>query len=130
MKKPAFFSGFLMMIVGAALALAAMYGLPHCGGETPMRCIWMLRAVGGLGMVIAVLGVAMQFAAREIAMGLQIANALNGILVVSLATFLIGACPNPLMRCHTITEPVLVVWGAAIALVALADFWRLSKKHD
>ena len=72
----------------------------------------------------------MQFAARGVAMGLQIANVLNGLLVVALSTFLIGACPNPLMRCHTVTEPILVVCGAVLALIALVDFWRLSKKQD
>lgn len=130
MKKPAFFSGLLMLVVGALLALAAMFWLPHCGGEKPMRCIWMLHAVCGVGLVVAISGVLMQFAARGVAMGLQIANVLNGLLVVALSTFLIGACPNPLMGCHTVTEPILVVCGAVLALIALVDFWRLSKKQD
>ena len=130
MKKPALLSGLVMLVIGALLALAAMFWLPHCGGEKPMRCVWMLAAVSGSGLLIAVTGVVMQFASRQIAMGLQIANVLNGLLVVALSTFLIGACPNPLMRCHTVTEPILVVWGAAIALIALVDFWRLSKKLD
>ena len=71
MKKPAFFSGLLMLVVGALLALAAMFWLPHCGGEKPMRCIWMLHAVCGVGLVVAISGVLMQFAARGVAMGLS-----------------------------------------------------------
>lgn len=130
MKKPAFASGFVMLVIGALLALAAMFWLPHCGGEKTMRCVWMLASVSGVGMLIAVTGVVMQFASRQIAMGLQAANVLNGLLVLALSTFLIGACPNPLMRCHTVTEPILVVWGAAIAVIALVDLWRLSKKQD
>lgn len=127
--KPGFLSGFLMMVLGGALAVAAAFFLPHCGGDKPMRCVWMLHAVCGAGFSVALLGVAMQFVGRGIAMGLQIANAVNGLLILALSTVLIGACPNPMMKCHTISEPILVVWSLIIVVAALLDLWRLSRQH-
>lgn len=127
--KPGFLSGFLMTVLGGALAVAAAFFLPHCGGDKPMRCVWMLHAVCGAGFSVALLGVAMQFVGRGIAMGLQIANAVNGLLILALSTVLIGACPNPMMKCHTISEPILVVWSLVIVVAALLDLWRLSRQH-
>ena len=43
-------------------------------------------------------------------------------------TVLIGTCPNPMMACHRVTDPALIVIGVLVALVAAADAWRLSKK--
>ena len=49
--KPNFLSGFLMVLVGALVAFASLFWLPHCGGETPMRCVWLLRACAGVGFI-------------------------------------------------------------------------------
>lgn len=130
MKKPAFASGLLMMILGVALALAAAFFLPHCGGENVMKCVWMTRSVAAVGFGIAVLGCAMQFASRAAAIGLEVGVLVMSLLVTSLSTVVIGSCPNPLMKCHTTTEPVLIIWGAAMAIIALADMWRLSRSRD
>lgn len=125
--KPAFFSGLLTVFLGAALAVASLVWLPHCGGEHVMKCIWMVRSVAGVGLLIALTGVAMQFVSAHWAAGLQTANVLNGLLVIALSTFLIGPCPNPLMGCNATTQGALIVFGAIISLVAAADLWRLSR---
>lgn len=70
----------------------------------------------------------MQFVSAHWAAGLQTANILNGILVVLLATVLIGPCPNPMMGCHATTQGALIVFGVIIALIAAADLWRLSRR--
>lgn len=127
MKKTAFASGILLMLLGIALALATLFFLPHCGGEKIMRCIWMTRSVAAVGFGIAVLGCAMQFASRGAAIGLEAGVLVLSLLVIALSTVVIGSCPNPMMKCHTITEPVLIIWGAVLALVSLADMWRLSR---
>ena len=118
--KPNFLSGFLMVVVGALVAFASLFWLPHCGGETPMRCVWLLRAATGVGF--------MKFVAAKTAAGIQIGNVLMGLLLIALATVLIGTCPNPMMACHRVTDPALIVIGLVVALIAAADAWRLSKK--
>ena len=126
--KPNFLSGFLMVLVGALVAFASLFWLPHCGGETPMRCVWLLRASTGVGFMILVSGVVMKFVAAKTAAGIQIGNVLMGLLLIALAAFLIGSCPNPMMACHRVTDPALIVIGVLVALVAAVDAWRLSKK--
>ena len=32
-----------------------------------------------------------------------------------------------MMGCHAVTQPTILVAGALIALIALAEMWRLSK---
>lgn len=127
--KPAFFSGLLMLVLGALTACAALLWLPHCMATPPMKCVWMTHAVAATAGAVAILGVITQFADRGVAMGLQIANVVLGLLIIALATVVIGPCPNPLMKCHTTTEGALVIAGAVLALVALADFWRLSRRR-
>ena len=51
----------------------------------------------------------------------------TAMLEMALATVLIGPCPNPMMGCHAVTQPTILVAGALIALAALAEMWRLSK---
>ena len=73
-------------------------------------------------------GVRDEFAGPEVRETFGIANILNGILVVLLATVLIGPCPNPMMGCHATTQGALIVFGVIIALIAAADLWRLSRR--
>lgn len=113
--KPNFLSGFLMVVVGALVAFASLFWLPHCGGETPMRCVWLLRAATGVGFMILVSGVVMKFVAAKTAAGIQIGNVLMGLLLIALATVLIGTCPNPMMACHRVTDPALIVIGLVVA---------------
>ena len=126
--KPAFFTGLLMAFLGAALAVASLVWLPHCGGAPVMKCVWMVRATAGVGFMIMLGGIIMQFVSAHWAAGLQTANILNGILVILLATVLIGPCPNPMMGCHATTQGALIVFGVIIALIAAADLWRLSRR--
>lgn len=126
--KPNFLSGFLMVLLGAVVAFAALFFLPHCGGDKPMRCVWLLRAASGVGFGIVIAGVVMKFVSTKVAAGIQIGNVLMGLLLIALATFLIGSCPNPMMACHRVTDPALIVLGVVVMLAAGLDAWRLSKR--
>lgn len=126
--KSNFLSGFLMLVIGALVAIASLYILPHCGGDKPMRCVWLLRATAGVGLGILLSGIVIKFVSAKVAAGLQIGNVLFGLLIVALASFLIGTCPNPMMACHRVTDPALIVIGLVVALIAGVDAWRLSKK--
>ena len=59
--KPTFVSGFLMVVIGAALAMVSLFALPYCKGEHPMACFWLVRAASGVGLLILVSGVVMKF---------------------------------------------------------------------
>lgn len=127
MKNSALPSGILMLLFGALLAACAFWFLPICHAEAPMRCFWMTRAVGSTGVMIAVSGLVALAGSPALARGIQVGNALSGLLAAALASFVIGACPNPMMACHALTESVLVILGLLITVTALLDFWRLSR---
>lgn len=128
MNKNHFVSGTLMLILGGALALAILYYLPHCHADKMMRCIWMKNAVALVGFMVAVLGLVLVFTRNAaFAMGIQVAQIVNGLAVVALSTFVIGPCLSPMMKCHSVTQPIAIVWGLVIAVVALLHVICLKK---
>lgn len=126
--KPGFFTGMLMVFLGTVIAVSSLVFLPRCPGPDVMQCIWMLRAVSGLGLVVALSGVVMKFVSGAFAAGLQTANILHGLLMIGLATFLIGPCRDASMACHGLTQTVLVVFGVLVAFLSASDALRLSRK--
>lgn len=131
MKKfPAFFSGFFMLTVGCALAVGAAFGLPHCHGDTAMRCVWMLRAAAAAGFLVGATGILLQFSSRECAKGIELVNILNGLLIAAIAGPVIGPCPNPAMACHSVSGTAVTAAGVLISLAAAFDVWRLSQKDS
>ena len=131
-SHPALFSGIFFALAGLILSAALFFGwLPHCHGEKIMRCVWMTRAAGGTALMIAALGYVMLFTnERAVAMGIGIGVFFAAILEAALATVLIGPCPSPMMLCHAVTQPTVIVSSAVLALFALADVWRLSRRAD
>jgi MFS family permease len=127
-RFPAFFSGFVMLLIGCALAMGAAFGLPRCHGEIAMRCVWMLRAAAAAGFMVGITGILLQFSPRERAAGLQMANILNGLLITAIGGPVIGPCTDPAMACAEFSGTAVMLSGALITLVAAADCWRLSKK--
>ena len=117
-NHPALISGGLFFVIGLALAAALFTGLlPHCWHNGPSVCYWMTRAAGGASAVVAFLGLAMMFS-RSAGAGFGMA--------VGVAGPLIGPCPSPMMHCHSITQPVLIVAASVIAVIALIEIRRLA----
>lgn len=126
--RPAFVSGLVMTAAGLVLAAALFWWLPHCHGEVVMKCVWMTRAAAGAALVVAALGLVMMLApSAGAAIGALSGIVFTAILEMALASVLIGPCPNPMMGCHAVTQPTILVASALIALIALAEMWRLSK---
>lgn len=125
--KPGFFTGLIMVFLGTIVSVASLVFLPRCPGPEVMNCVWMLRAAAGAGLVIAVSGVVMKFVSGQFAAGLQTANILLGLLIVGLATFLIGPCPEEGMACGGLTQTVLIAFGVLTAFLAASDAIRLAK---
>lgn len=128
MKRPAFFSGFLMMLLGCGLAVAVMYVLPWHRLEVPAPCFHLVRMTAVLGFVAAISGVMLQFASAGIAAGIQLMNMLLGIVITLTAGFVIGSCASVDASCATTTAPVIMVWGVVISLFAAFSGLRLAKK--
>ena len=80
MKRPAFLSGFLMMLVGLGLTIAVMFVLPfHKDAAAP--CFYLVRMTAVLGFASALAGVMLQFSSAGLAAGIQLMNMLLGIVI-------------------------------------------------
>ena len=112
MKRPAFLSGFLMMLVGLGLTIAVMFVLPfHKDAAAP--CFYLVRMTSA-----------------GLAAGIQLMNMLLGIVITLAAAFVIGPCAVENAPCAETTAPVVMIWGAVIAFLSAADALRLSKRRS
>ena len=78
---------------------------------------------GGLFFVIGLLS-----RSAGAGFGMAVGVFLNAILIAGVAGPLIGPCPSPMMHCHSITQPVLIVAAAVIAVIALIEIRRLASR--
>ena len=78
MKRPAFLSGFLLMLVGLGLTIAVMFVLQfHKDAAAP--CFYLVRMTAVLGFASALAGVMLQFSSAGLAAGIQLMNMLLGM---------------------------------------------------
>ena len=139
MKRPAFLSGFLLMLVGLGLTIAVMFVLPfHKDAAAP--CFYLVRMTAVLGFASALAGVMLQFSSAGLAAGIQLMNMLlaggnrqhsrRRALITLAAAFVIGPCAVENAPCAETTAPVVMIWGAVIAFLSAADALRLSKRRS
>ena len=85
------YAGISQILLGALVAIAPQTFAHVCAvKEMPMACHYTAQAALGIGIVIAVLGVAGLFVSNQTRAGLDIANAVLGVLTITVPTVLIG----------------------------------------
>lgn len=113
------YAGISQILLGALVAIAPQTFAHVCAvKETPMACHYTAQAALGIGIVIAVLGVAGLFVSNQTRAGLDIANAVLGVLTITVPTVLIGVCKGAMMHCHMVTLPTLIALGVLLAVLA------------
>lgn len=113
------YAGISQILLGALVAIAPQTFAHVCAvKEMPMACHYTAQAALGIGIVIAVLGVAGLFVSNQTRAGLDIANAVLGVLTITVPTVLIGVCKGAMMHCHMVTLPTLIVLGVLLAVLA------------
>ena len=113
------YAGISQILLGALVAVAPQTFAHVCAvKEMPMACHYTAQAALGIGIVIAVLGVAGLFVSDQTRAGLDIANAVLGVLTITVPTVLIGVCKGAMMHCHMVTLPTLIVLGVLLAVLA------------
>lgn len=124
----------IYFILGVLTAAAPYTFAKVCGvmgGCTP-ACRYTAKAEIGAAGVLIVLAVILFFTEnRDRAQGLHISSGLQGLLILLLPVALTGVCPDAHMHCHSVTRPVLVIFGAAVIIAAaVALFTERSRDKD
>lgn len=115
------FAAISQIVLGALIAIAPQTFAHVCAvKDMPMACRYRYtaRVALGLGVVIALLAIIGFFAPSRVRAGLDIANAVLGVLVVLVPTMLVGVCRGSMMHCHMVTMPTLIVLGVLLAVLA------------
>ena len=104
------FAAIAQFVLGVLIAVAPQTFAHVCEvTDMPMACHYTAQAA--LGIVIALLAIIGLFVAEATRAGLDIANAVLGVLVILVPTVLIGVCKGAMMHCHMVTLPTLIVLG-------------------
>lgn len=114
------FAAGTQIVLGSLIAVAPRTFAHVCTVKTmPMACHYTAQATLGLGLAVVALAVAGLFVTDAVRAGLDIANAVLGVLVVLVPTVLIGVCKGAMMHCHMVTLPTLVVLGVLLGVFAV-----------
>ena len=128
-------------VLGILIAVAPQTFASVCKvTEKPMKCFWTSRAEIFPGISIAVFAsLQIIFALKEsniqANLALTLAIITNAIGVILVPSALIGVCAKPMMHCHSVTKPFLIVAAILIILAvalqtALALRQRSKKNGD
>lgn len=113
------------VVLGILIAVAPQTFASVCKvTEKSMKCFWTARAEIFLGISIAVFAVLqIIFALKEsniqANLALTFAIITNAIGVILVPSALIGVCAKPIMHCHSVTKPFLIV-AAILIILAVA----------
>lgn len=101
----------------------------HHGGVS--TCFWTGRALIGVGIVFALLGIAyLFFRDTRLRAGLSLAAAANVVLTFLLANLLIGMDPDPMMACRIATLPALNIISVLALIFAVINTLYLLRVKE
>lgn len=94
-----------------------------------MACNYTAKAEIGAGVLIAVFGILFLVLKEDkTKLGIGIASALQGILVILYPTVLTGVCGSVHMGCNAVTRPALVILGVITLLISGYAVFSYQKK--
>ena len=103
------YAGISQIVLGILIAIAPQTFAHVCAvKETPMACHYTAQAALGIGIVIVALGIVGLLVSDQTRAGLDLANAVLGVLTIAVPTVLI----------HMVTLPTLIVLGVLLAVLA------------
>lgn len=122
------FASLPSVAFGALIAIAPQTFAHACTGHGSFgACHYSQQAATGIGVVIAVLGVVSFFVSRQMRVGINIAIALDALLLLAVPYALIGICKGQMMHCRMVMLPTLTVLGVLTLVCAIAAAWIESR---
>lgn len=122
--KNKLFASVPNILFGLLIAIAPQTFAHACSShDMPGACHYSQQAATGIGVAILVLGVVALFVAPQIRIGLNIASAVNALLLLAVPTFLIGVCKGSMMHCRMVMLPTLIVLGVLTLVFSAIAIW-------
>ena len=123
------------LIFGILLIALTKVILPVCRpmGGGVMRCGTSTTIDAVLGFVLLVVAVTAAGLLNKKAHAVfSVVMFVAGILVSLVPTVIVGTCPHAHMACHSVTAPVLAVFGVSVALFAALNliYLKLRRRNE
>ncbi|MBR1912738.1 MAG: DUF4418 family protein [Treponema sp.] len=131
MKKNIVFA-VIIFIFGLLVAIAPFTFARVCEiGEKLMKCHWTARIELFLGVALAFLALLKLISANKMfQLGLAAGIMVIVCGVILVPSVLIGVCGMPMMHCHSVARPTLVVLGILIFFAVVIDMVMIWKKSS
>ena len=99
--KNTIFASLPSVVLGVIIAIAPQTFAHACNGHSMLgACHYSQQAATGIGIVIALLGIISFFVSRPVRVGINIAVALDALLLLAVPYTLIGICKGQMMHCR------------------------------
>ena len=126
--KNTIFASLPSVVLGVIIAIAPQTFAHACTGHSMLgACHYSQQAATGIGIVIALLGIISFFVSRPVRVGINIAVALDALLLLAVPYALIGICKGQMMRCRMVMLPTLTVLGVLALVCAVTAVWIESR---
>lgn len=124
----------IIILVGLLVAVGPQFIFPVCEvtSEMVMRCHYTAMMSIGLGVALAIIAILI-FLGNSVPYikALYLTVGIFGALIIATPTILIGVCDSPMMHCHTMTRPILILLGVlTIILSAIGYFLAGSERYE
>jgi len=104
--------GILNILLAAAIGIVPNY-LACSTAKMTMVCHWTVRGEIAIAIPLLIGGLVILITrGKECWRSASIIGIALGISVILIPTVLIGVCPSPMMECHNLMRPLLIVFGA------------------
>lgn len=126
--KNTIFASLPSVVLGVIIVIAPQTFAHACNGHSMLgACHYSQQAATGIGIVIALLGIISFFVSRPVRVGINIAVALDALLLLAVPYTLIGICKGQMMHCRMVMLPTLTVLGVLALVCAVTAVWIESR---
>ncbi|MBS7576717.1 MULTISPECIES: DUF4418 family protein [unclassified Enterococcus] len=124
----------LIILIGLLVAIGPQFIFPVCKvtSEMVMRCHYTAMMSIGLGIALAIIAILI-FLGKSVPYikALYLTAGIFGALIIATPTILIGVCDSPMMHCHTMTRPILILLGVLTIVLSLIGYlYARIERHE
>lgn len=126
--------GIILFILSLTLTVGIKLIFPACEAHDDgsfMNCHWAEQSVFGAGITLTVISlIVLICGSSRVSLGASLAMIPAAVFTALTPDILISLCMMPMMRCHTIMRPAVIVISGLIAAAALINAVIILRKKE